>query len=389
MSRTARTAGLVLGALVVLPGSPAAADASDWCTVSAAPCIVSVERDGVPIASTDPTWQVDLISFVAGHDAVWNLREGSAYELSAAAAGTWEVTVDMGTIVPRVTYGTGRNGEVVRTDDGDGTWTVTSTAEPTLVATGCSTSPYPWPCPTAATDQALRLGGQHYDWHQWDDVTQRLAFFGVDFWTNVEVNSFPPGVVYDDATGVAAMRLDFGAPHFETDGVTEYRGHFEAVLPNAFLRENFYVPDPGTLTPSSLVVSGGGPLSTSSVTKSSPSSPAEIEVTDMTFSVRKLRVRTGTLTPTRPRDLRTTRTSARSGKLRYDLATARGAKVTGYRASCAPRRGADVKATLRRNDDVVRVTGLAPERPYTCRVRALSKAGPGPWSATDRMRARP
>jgi len=392
MSRTARLAGLtglVAISLVALPGSPAAADPSDWCTASAAPCIVSLEHDGVPVAASDPVWQVDLVSFDSGHDAQWNLKESGAYELSSASAGRWEVTVDMGATVPRVVYGTGRHGEVTRTDDGDGTWTVTASAEPTLVASGCAASPYPWPCPTTATTQALRLSAQVLDWHFWDDPVQRAAFFGVDFWTNIEVSSFPPGVIYNDTTGIAAMQLDFGAPHFETDGITEYRGHFETVLPNAFLRENFYIPDPGTMTPGSLAVAGGGPISTTTVTKATPSSPAEIDVADMTFSVRELRVRTGTIVPKRPDDLRASRTGARTGKLRYDLAAPRGAKVTGYRASCVSRRGSTVTGTVRDNSSPLRVAGLTAGKAYECRVRAMSGAGAGPWSPTDRMPARP
>ena len=388
MTRPSRLLGLAVlavGSLVVLPGGPATADPSDWCTTAAAPCIVSVEHDGIPITATDATWQVDLGASEPGHDVQWNLTQSGADELTSAAAGSWEVTIDMGTTVPRVSYGTGRHGEVTRTQDLDDTWTVVATAEPTLVATGCDASPYPWPCPTVATDQAYRLAAQYLDWHFWDDPTQRAAFFGVDFWTNIEVSSFPPGVVYDDGTGIASMRLDFGAPHVETDGTTEYRGHVEAVLPNDFLRENFFIPDPGTLTPAGLAVAGAGPISNVTVSKATPASPVEIEVTDMTFSVRKLRVRTGTVVPTRPGDLRASRTSGRTGRLDYDLASPRGAKVTGYRARCAPSRGSTVTETLRDNSSPMRVSGLAEGRTYWCRVRALSRAGAGPWSRSDRM----
>lgn len=386
MIRTARLvalAGLVVSPLVVLPGGPAAADPSDWCTASPAPCIVSVERDGVPVLASDTTWQVDLVR--RAHKVRWDLAESGSHELTSAATGTWEVTVDMGTTVPRVSHGTGRNGEVTRVQHLDGTWTVTTSAEPTLVATGCDSSSVPWDCPGTASDQALRLGGQLLDWHFWEDDAQRRAFLGVDFWTNAEVTSFPADVVHDDATGTAAMRLALAAPHFETDGVTEHLGHVEAVLPNDFLRENLHIPDPGTMTPASLVVAGGGPDSTTTLTKASPASPVEIEVTDMTFSTRRLRVQTGTVVPTRPGNVRATRTSTRAGRLDYDLATPRGARVTGYRARCVPASGPTVTATRHENASPLPVTGLTSGRTYWCRVRALSRAGAGPWSASDRM----
>lgn len=394
MSRFARLAGLaglVATTLVVLPGAPASADPSDWCSApgATAPCIVSVRRDGVAVPSTDPTWQVDLVEFDPGHDVQWNLQESGAYELTPAAAGRWEVTLDVGTMRPRVNFGTGRLGDVERVDDGDGTWTVTMSAEPTVVAEGCAASPYPWPCPTTATDQDLRLASQLLDWHFWTDPTQRAAFFGVDFWTNVEVTSFPPGVTYDDATGVAAMRLDFGAPHFETDGTTPYRGHFEAVLPNDFLRENFFIPDPGTMTPSGLLVAGAGPISSTSVVKATPASPIEIEVTDMTFSVRKLRVRTGTVVPTRPKNLRASRVTARKARIGFDKARPRGAKVKGYKARCVSPGGEVETGRRDRNRSPVTVSGLRRGVRYTCRVRALSKVGSGPWSGKVGVRRRP
>ena len=117
MNRTARLvglAGLAASSLVVLPGGPATAEPSHWCTTSPAPCIISVEHDGVPVLASDPVWQLNLVSFDPGHDAKWDLKESGVYELTSASAGIWDVTVDMGTTVPRVSYGTGRSGEVIR-----------------------------------------------------------------------------------------------------------------------------------------------------------------------------------------------------------------------------------------------------------------------------------
>ena len=227
--------------------------------------------------------------------------QGGLYELGPEAAGEWTVVLDTGTaLVPRVAYGNGRHGDVTRVPEPDGSYTVTMTAEPTLVTEGCDISTYPWPCTTTATDQADRLAAQLLDWHFWEDAVQRQAFYGVDFWTNVSTNSFPPGVIYDDATGIARMQLELAAPHFETDGSTVYHGHFEAVLPNDFLHENFFIPTPTTMTPGSLAVAGGGPVPATIITKASAADPMVIEVTDMTFTIRKLRVSTGTITPTRP-----------------------------------------------------------------------------------------
>lgn len=386
-------AGLLVGSLTAatVQSLPATAGVtSSWCSARPAPCIESVTRNGTPVTSSDPVWQVQLAEFDPGHDYQWNLMKSGSYDLGeAASADVWTVTIDSGTVVPRVVYGNGRTGSVVRTDDLDGTYHVSMTANPTLVVDGCDSSTYPWPCPTTATEEATRLAAQALDWHFWDDAVQRAAFWGVDFWTNVVVNSFPPGVTYDDATGIAAMRLDFGAPHYETDGTTVFHGHFEAVLPNDFLHENFFIPSPGTMTTSSLVVAGGGPVASTSVVKSSPAAPIEIEVTDMTFTIRTLRVKTGVVVPTRPGDPTATRVSTHRGKIGFETSTPRGAKVTGYKASCVSGGGHTVTATRSEDASPVRVTGLRAGVRYDCRVRALSKAGSSPWSSEVRMPARP
>jgi hypothetical protein len=385
MSRVPRwlaLVGLVGGTLtaVALSSSPASAG-SNWCGVKPAPCIEAVTRNGTPVASSDPVWQISLSEFEPGHQVQWNLMQNGAYELEdAAALDEWAVTIDTGTVIPRVVYGNGRDGSVVRVDDGDGTYHVTATAHPTLVVEGCDFSTYPWPCPTNATDQAVRLAADITDWHFWDDPVQRAAFYGVDFWTNVTVNSFPPGVNYNDETGIAAMALEFGAPHFETDGTTVFRGHFETVLPNDFLHENFFIPNPATMTSSSLAVAGGGPISNTSITKASPSAPMEVEVTDMTFTIRQLKVKTGTVVPTRPGDPSGTRVAAHRGRIGFETSTPRGAKVTGYKAACESAGGHSVSATRFEDASPVTVTSLREGVRYTCRVRALSKAGPSAWS---------
>lgn len=379
---------------VVAVGSPASVGAppglvpSSWCGDQPAPCIESVTHDGTPVAKTDPTFQVTLSEYEP-YEHMWNLMENGSYQLTSLSNGEWTVVLDMGTIVPRVLYGIGQNSDVARIDDGDGTWHVSTTAHPTLVTEGCDMSTYPWPCTTTATAQALRLAAEVTDWSNWTDVTQRKAFFGVDFWTNVETNSFPPGVIYDEASGIAKMQLELAAPHFETDGSTVFHGFFKAVLPNDFLHENFFIPDPTTMTPASLAVAGGGPVSTTNVTKASPSAPMVVKVDDMTFTIRKLRVSTGVIVPTRPGHLAARRTSTHGGKLSYDLAQARGARVTGYRARCVPAHGDTVTGSVKGNASPLRITGLKKGTAYACQVRATSKAGNGPWSAKDTLRARP
>lgn len=382
--------GLAGGALVAGTWTPAAADSGDWCSQNGdvAPCIESVTRNGVPLAHDHATWQVDLASPGPG-DVQWELWESGSSELaSGASAGRFSIRIKTGSAVPRVSAGFGRNGVVQRTTTG-GVHRVTITADPAMVADGCAHSPYPWPCPSSATSEPWRLAGTLSDEDQWEDPVQRVAFYGVNFWTNVAVSSFPPGVNYDDDTGIARMALEFAGPHFLSDSATLFRGDAELTLPNEFLRHHFFIPHPATMTPSSLVVAGGGPISTMSVTKASAAAPIEIEVDDMTFSIRKLTVKTGVIVPTRPTDLRGKRLTSHRGQIRFDPARARGSKISGYRVRCVSSGRHVVGKTTTGTTSRIRVGGLRARVRYDCKVRALSKAGAGSWSAKVRIARRP
>jgi len=382
--------GLAAGALVASTSAPAIAESGDWCSQNGgvAPCIESLSRDGVPLAHNDPTWQVDLGTPGPG-DVQWDLMKSGSYELdSGDAASRFAIRIKTGSAVPRLSTAFGSDG-VVQRGLVDGVHRVTITANPTFVAEGCAHAPYPWPCSTTATDQAWRLAGTVVDQDQWTDPVQRVAFYGVDFWTNVEVNSFPPGVIHDDAAGIARMALEFAGPHFQIDATTLFRGHAELTLPNEFLRHPFFIPSPTTMTPSSLAVAGGGPISTTTVSKASAGAPVEIAVNDMTFSIRTLTVKTGVIIPTRPTRLRAQRLSSDQARVRFALATPRGSKITGYSARCVSAGGHVVGAKRKRDASPIKLGGLRAGVAYTCKVRALSKAGAGKWSAPVKVARRP
>jgi hypothetical protein len=422
--RLVAATGLVvstLAAVALTSASPASADVTidprGWCSAPLlAPCIVSMQRGSeTPITADNATWQADLHRFnytdPTYTQLVWSLRKTGSLDVTSSESGVpWTIVIDTGSVIPRVSNAFGRHGSVTRVDDMDGTYHVTITAEPTKVSIeGCDYDPYPWACYATSPNDEWRFGGTIDDWRQWEPVEQRVAFWGVDFFSNVEVTSFPPGVVYDDATGIAAMRLDFAAPHFEENGSTVATGHFEATLPNDFLRENFFIPSPTTMTTSSLLVTGSGGSSTTVLSKPTPESPMHVEVTGMTWPIstispsprtsarlgsndshiRKLRVKTGIVVPTKPTDLRATRVTSSKAKIGYDLATPRGYKVTGYKARCESPGGHVASATKSTNSSPIYVAGLRSATPYTCKVRALSNAGPGPWSAGVQVARRP
>jgi hypothetical protein len=109
-----------------------------------------------------------------------------------------------------------------------------------------------------------------------------------------------------------------------------------------------------------------------------------VDATDMTFSSRKLIIRRGVITPTRPLDVHARRLGPNSGRIRFDPATPRGSRITGYRARCVHNA---LVVTATATASPVTVTGLHHGAGYDCTVRALSKAGPGTASALGHMPA--
>jgi hypothetical protein len=115
-----------------------------------------------------------------------------------------------------------------------------------------------------------------------------------------------------------------------------------------------------------------------------------VDVTEIGFSRKVLRVRTGKITPTRPTMLTATRPGARRGVVDFESSGARGAKVTGYTGECeAVRGGHGVGVASNDTESIIGFSGLRPGVAYDCRVRATSKVGPSRWSSTVTVPAKP
>jgi hypothetical protein len=209
----------------------------------------------------------------------------------------------------------------------------------------------------------------------------------MNYFTNVVATSIPPEIT-EDSAGDPMLLIRLANSHRRQDGSTLVKGHGELRIPNAFLKEVYGIPDPATMTGTSLTpsLSGGGP---GTVTAAQEVGDKAMLVTydNVEFSARKLRIRTGSVTPTRPTQVSATRTSARRGSVDFDPSKARGAKVTGYEGQCVSTKdGVGVAAV---SDNILRFTGLRRGVAYDCKIRATSKAGPSKWSETVRMGRKP
>src|SRR4051794_38649749 len=132
-----------------------------WCSDGAPPpCLAMATRNGVPVTSSNPDWQVQQTARLddIGYPYFqWQVVAVGSTPLSTS--DTWSLAFDTGTLRPRYTEGYSGQPEVTRTDDGDGTWHVSYDASPVLKTTGC-TSAYPSVCPHTADSWEVRLSGE-------------------------------------------------------------------------------------------------------------------------------------------------------------------------------------------------------------------------------------
>jgi hypothetical protein len=391
LGRALALAGLVGGGLVALAASPVQGVPSTyqerWCAdANPAPCVVSAKRNGVALTSSDSQFEVQStgelsVDGVAYFGFLVAQAPGGSTALSVS--DTWQFTFDTGSMQPAYTEAFAGVPDVDRVSDGDGTYHVTYTAKPILYTTGCDeNASWPLPCTETATSEEVKLQVE---------VQDRS---GTEF-ANFDRSQSPQsvnGIFLETATdGSRYLSSEMVNSHFLTDGSTVYHGEVRFRIPYAMLRDSFGVPDPSTMVASSLsgTVNGSATMGTWSVAHDPKGGGMFVDVSDLTFSVKRIKVRRGTITPTRPTITRTTRISATSGRIAYSLSRARGAKVTGYDARCVSAGGHVVTKTKTTPTSPISVGGLKRGTSYTCKVRARSKVGPSTWSLGVKLAARP
>lgn len=385
---------LTVGSSLAVAGSAHAQ--SFWCSDGVAPpCVESAFVNGTEVKSGDPNWDVDALLVTpdeTGGSSVilWNVQSktnANNFELGPDSLDdTWQVTIDAGTVKPRVNWALGDKVSVGRVDDGDGTYHVSITGNPTVVLGDCDQSVWPWSCPSTATmEWNGYFGGEVTDYNAWADETQREAMTGMDYFTNISATSMPPELSYD-SSGVPFILLRLANPHYYPDGTTVFQGFAHVRIPNQFLKQVYGIDDPSTLTGAGLdpSVSGSG-SGTISVTQETGGDAMLVNVDGLTFSHRIVRVKRGTITPTKPTNVHAHRKGPRLGTVTFRPSRPRGSRIIGYRAVCVQHNGNSFLARGRSSPIVL--DGLTRGVAYSCTVRARSKAGPSLPSAKVRMPA--
>jgi hypothetical protein len=388
MKRIAILGSLLVVAVSLAVVNPGIASAtSSWCfdTSGATPCVLAATRDGLPVDHTDPHWNFQFSDFSAGGEAhwQWNLTYNGSIDVgSAEKTHQWHLTVDMGNVIPRVVFMRGDNVSIVRDQPTLGDYTVEVTANPITLSNSCDQSIWPWTCVEAADvdfhSWAGLLGGEITDFGQWTDPVQREAIYGMDYSTNIDATDIPPSIIGDPSTGYAQLVLDLANAHNRPDGITPFVGFLHLVIPKGFLQTAYGIDDPATLTGIGVVTSLSG--TGSGTITAAPDSGSNLDVTGsgISFSARRVHIKRGIITPTRPTNVHAKRVSPTKGKLTFTAAKPRGSRITGYRAVCV--NGSTAKVGTAKASPVY-VTTLVGGKAYTCKVRAKSKAGFGPWSA--------
>jgi hypothetical protein len=356
--------------------------ASPWCSSGRpAPCLESLWRDGIEITSGDPTYS---FSFIDDWDPPaggfwWEFTKNGGVDMGSAELGhEFRARINNGGVEPRTTFGFAEGVDVTFLPDTGTGHRVDLVVEPVSMIFSCVSVSGVTTCPhTGApenTIQAMAYGTvDNGAW--WGEPAIRDQVKGLELFTNVHVVSMPPDfVVAPD--GTTAMTVLLQNSH-EYAGGALFEGYADYRVPHRLLREAFGIPDPGTMTGSSLVTTVSG--TTAAAAFAQDGSAVTVDIGPITFSKRKVRVATGTITPTKPTDVRTKRVAPTVARVTFDAAKPRGAKVKGYTAQCQRPGGAD-RETGSSGETRVKVFGLQVGRAYECRVRARSSVGPGKWS---------
>jgi len=390
IGRSLALLGLLGGGLIALGSTPAQGAPGTyqerWCSEgNPAPCLVSAKRNGVTVTSADTEFEVQSTGRLSGDFDFFGFLVAQAPGGSTPLSvdDTWQFTFDTGTLQPAYTEAFAGVPDVDRVADGDGTFHVTYTARPIVYTTGCDeNAAWPLPCTETATSEEVKLQVE---------VQDRS---GTEF-ANFDRSQSPQSVngIFLETAGDGSRYLssEMVNSHYLTNGSTLFHGEVRFRIPYAMLRDSFGVPDPSTMVASSLsgTVNGSATTGTWHVAHDPKGGGMFVDVSDLTFSVKRLKVKRGTITPTRPNITKTTRISATSAKVAYTLSKARGAKVTGYDARCVSAGGDVATHTKFTPTSPISIGGLRRGTAYTCKVRARSKAGPSTWSLGMTLAARP
>ncbi len=361
-------------------------DVIAYCAITPAPpCIVSFTHNGSTVDPTAYRIQWNEVQPSSGFYS-WYFSKfiGASWSSDMGAdetANTFAVKFDFGSFNPRTIAGLAapRTSTAVVWSGAAPHYLVQISESPVHWVTGCVEG-NPTPCPMTGSSEAFGyLSGVANDgrWFGTSEAEhQQIAGFYT--FSNTDISD-DPVITTDAITGARTMVFVIQSPH-ESPSHALFYGNQYLRIPNRTLHDVYGIPAPATMTAASLgaTISSGG-SGTITVTPEAGHGAMLIAVTNVTFSKRSVKVRLGTITPARPSAVKGKRLSPTRGRVTFGKSAPRGAYPTGYQLRCVS--GHQVHtATGSSSTTRFRIRGLTPGRHYTCRVRAKSHVGPGPWS---------
>ena len=370
----------LISAAVVVPETARAGTATPrtWCSEGPAPCIQYVKVGGATYISTPPDFYVNFDDLGDGY-FLWLSGLDPADE-----SRVFEIKLDLASYSPRYIQARAAKGLTAdRQIAGDGSHHVTFVGSPTVVVGNCDAT-----CVSSgvATDESETFNASINDMSTSGGTPEEIkTWYGTDNFSNVW--SVTPAQVDYNGDGDPYVHTELENPHYHADGVTVFKGYAHLTIPPAALKYWFYVDDPSSLTSSSMI--GTSPTGTVDVSVGSDGSLL-VDVANMTFTKRSVRVKAGTLVPRRPTNVASHRVTSTRGKVTYGKAQSRGSRVRSYVAKCVAADGSRSKfGTADATERRVIVRQLRAGVAYDCKVKAKSRAGASRWSAGDRMPRRP
>jgi hypothetical protein len=396
---------VLLAPFVVLAGSvaPAHADpkpgiADPWPRCGTAPdddgqyCIISITKNGVPVPPVDygtpGVYDNPYVDLIGPGDVRFGLTQTTVSAVdppvdsgSVAPGDTYVYRINAGSIDPVEMYGTVRDTDMSFGGNATTGHTITLTFKPAPVA---------WmfePGGPAICSYDGGCGGEtwvadyHYDGfvtgYVTDDATSGLGASEIaDRLGYIQsYNAQDAYPFYDIDTNTLEIRM--ANAHFKTPSEVAV-GFYDTFLPNAYLVNDLSVPDPASLSATSLSVVRAG--STDPVTYTLTHEPGgiRIHISGITFSRARYKIHPKPTAPGVPRWGSVHRLSHHAVRVAFRRPLANGGKpITSYDARCRRGTGAWHAASGASSPLVVR---NVPRRPVTCQVRAVNRIGHGRWS---------
>jgi len=401
---------LLAGVGVTAHQPPAFADPSPgsglWPMCGTAPdtdgqyCVVSMKRNGVdivhPAVGDYYLPEIDTIGSGDVRFGVSHYRDGVMVTRDNGAGGlmvdgelvpgdVFDIEVNTGAIVPRELFAHAQDVTFERGGDAATGYTFRIQLQPAPLAWLKVEDGQPWPCTIEYCGDDTTIADPFWVYDGF--ITGYVTDIGLASPDDQRMmtgllhayNAQDQNLYYDVETN--SMVIQLANAHLKEAGVPA-TGSYQTFLPYSMLTGMMSVPDPGSLTGGSFIVSRAGSGTAVPFTLTHHDQGIDIRISNITYSSPTYRIKPRRSAPGAPRLRSVGRVAPTTVRVRFARPIANGgAAITEYRARCRQgtgtwHRGSGAASPIR----VLHV----PRHDLKCQVRAVNRIGTGPWSTAKR-----